>query len=545
MRAISAKGGIGILLAGVLVVGAIGGWLVLRSDSGNEEPIVIGVTDRAESLDPGASYSAGSWDLYSNLFQGLLTLSSGSDTPVPDAAESCEFTDNAYQVYRCTLREGLRFSSGREVSPEDVKHSIERIQAMAQRAANEAEDESIPEADRFAYSGPISLVQGVEAVRTDGQDVIFELAEPDVTFPYVLAGGAGSIVDREEYPLEAPREDGEAVGSGPYVLTDYAEVDEETGTPGFAELSPNPDYRGAVDGPRQPVTIRYYPGPAELKEAWEKREIDVNAGQMAAGDIVEVDRNDAGIRYEETTGFSVRMLVNGVSGTGPTSDKAVRQALAGLLDRDAISSQVRLDTVEPAYSLIPVGVAGHGTPYYDLYSESGPEAVRSSLRNEGYELPVPLTFGYAGQVHAEETAFIDQMLEADGIFDITVEEFQSFGDIFAALQAGDIDSYFVGWRPDFSDPDTYTAPLLLEDSVLSHGYANARIAQLVAETKGQPQRGSTTELFREIQAIAAEDAVVVPIWQDWQFTVAVREITGLTNLRDAGGIFRLWELDRL
>ncbi|WP_165985381.1 ABC transporter substrate-binding protein [Streptomyces sp. YIM 98790] len=545
MRAISAKGGIGILLAGVLVVGAVGGWLVLRSDAGNEKPIVVGVTDRAESLDPGASYSAGSWDLYSNLFQGLLTLSSGSDTPVPDAAKSCEFTDKAYQVYRCTLREGLRFSSGRAVTAEDVKFSIERIQAMAQRAEEEAEDESIPEADRFAYSGPISLLQGVEAVRTDGQDVIFELAEPDVTFPYVLAGGAGSIVDREEYPLDAPREDGEATGSGPYVLKDYAEVDEETGTPGFAELVPNPDYKGAVKGPRLPATIRYYAGPEELKEAWEKREIDVNAGQMAAEDIVAVDRNDATIRYEETTGFSVRMLINGVNGPGPTGDKAVRRALAALLDRDAISSQVRLDTVEPAYSLIPVGVAGHGTPYYDLYAETGPEDVRGSLEDAGYDLPIALNLGYAGQVHAEEAAFVDAMLEADGIFEITVQEFQSFGEIFGALQAGDIDSYFVGWRPDFSDPDTYTAPLLLEDSVLSHGYANARLAQLVAETKGQPQRGSTTDLFREIQALAAEDAVVIPIWQDWQITVAVREITGLQNLRDAGGIFRLWELDRL
>ncbi|NJQ05062.1 hypothetical protein HCN56_05580 [Streptomyces lonarensis] len=94
---------------------------------------MVGVTDRVDSLDPVATYSSGAWDLYSNIYQGLLTISTGSEEPVPDAAEKCEFTDNAYQVYRCTLREGLKFTSGRDVTPEDVAFSVERFHVMADR----------------------------------------------------------------------------------------------------------------------------------------------------------------------------------------------------------------------------------------------------------------------------------------------------------------------------------------------------------------------------------------------------------------------------
>ncbi|GAB3118338.1 ABC transporter substrate-binding protein [Streptomyces calidiresistens] len=540
-----AKGGIGIGLAVLLVIGAVGGWLLFASGDDHEDPIVVGVTDRADSLDPAYSYAAGSWDLYSNVFQSLLTLRAGSDTPVPDAAESCAFTDNAYQVYRCTLRDDLTFSSGREVTPEDVKFSVDRIQAMVQRAADEREDDSIPEEEKFIYTGPGSLINGIEAVRVDGQDVIFELAEPDVTFPYILAGGAVSIVDREEYELDTPRDDGKAVGSGVYTLQEFRQVDDETGEAGIAVLEPNPNYRGAKEVSAYPVTLRYYTGPDTLQEAWDDEEIHVVAGQLNPADILAIDQNSQDIRYSEITGSAIRMIINSGQGDSPSAEAPVRRAVATLIDREAIARQVRLHTVESAYSLIPVGVIGHGTPYYDLYGQMTPADVREELENEGYTLPIDLHLGFAGQVHAEEVDFIAETLEADGIFDVEVTEFPTVGGVLEAAAANDVDSYFVGWNPDFADPDTYTSALLMEDSVLGHGWGTPEIDELIAETRGQPQRANTMDTFREIHALAAEEAVVVPIWQNRNFTMSLREITGIQQLRDAGGIFRLWELGRI
>lgn len=533
MRALGAKGSIGIGLAVLLVIVSVGGWLLLRNNGDEHEPIVVGVTDRAETVDPASGYSAGSWNLFGNVFQGLLTLTEGSDAPVPDAAESCEFTDNAFQVYRCTVRTGLTFTSGREITAEDVKFSFDRIQAVAQRA----------EAANEAYAGPVSLMSGVEAVRTDGRDVIFELSEPDVTFPYILAGGAGSIVDREDYEMDQPRE-GAVTGSGPYKLTDFKAVDDETGEPGYAVLEPNTGYQGAAEVSKYPVTIRYYADAAALQEAWQAREIQVNAGKMSAEDVVAVDRHDLDIRFQETTGASVRMLVNNAAGDSPMADTAVRQAVATLMDREALARTVKLNTVEAAYSLIPVGLGGHGTPYFDRYDRLELEDVRQELADAGYTFPIQLTTGYKGEDNASEAEFIKELLEADGLFTVEVRSFSSFGDLFGAFGNSELDSYYVGWFPDYPDPDTYTSSLLTDTSVLAHGYSNTDVDELIKETKGQPQRASATDAFRRIHELAAEDAVVIPLWQERQFTVSDREITGLQYLRDNSGSLRLWQLSR-
>lgn len=543
MRALGAKRGIGIGLAILLVVVSVGGWLYFRASGDSKDPIVVGVTDRPEALDPAASYTAGSWDLYSNLYQGLLTISTTSEEPVPDAAEHCEFTDNAYQVYTCTLREGLTFSSGREVTAEDVKFSIERIHAMADRAAEEAADDSIPEDEKFTYQGPISLVRGIEAIRTEGRQVIFELAQPEVTFPYSLAGGAGSIVDRHSYEMDEPTD--HAVGSGPYRLADFSYVDDEAGKPGEAVLEPNPSYRGAYEPAGYPITVRYYPTPDALAEAWDKREIDLNAGRMNDEDTEAVDRHDLDIRYLEATGLTIRAMIQRVAEDSPTSDPLVRKAIATLVDRDAISRDVRKNTTEPAFSLIPVGVNGHGTPYYDLYGQLTEDDVRTQLEDAGYSLPIKLSTAFAGAVNRGEAQLVEEQLEADGIFDVDVEEFETPGAVIGAFGEGGIDSYLIGWRPDFSDPDTYTDALLSSSSILGHGFENAELEDLIAQTKAEVNRGNTGELFRQVHELAADDAVVVPIWQERTVTIAERDITGLQYLRDAGGKFRLWELGRI
>jgi peptide/nickel transport system substrate-binding protein len=540
---LGAKKGIGIGLAIALVVVTVGGWLFLQASGDSKDPIVVGVTDRVDGLDPAASYTAGSWDLYSNIYQGLLTLTTSTEEPVPDAAESCEFTDNAYQVYRCTLRKGIKFTSGREMTPEDVKFSVERIQAMAARFTEEQADDSIPEEEKFQFKGPISLLRGVEAVRVDGQDVIFELSEPEVTFPYSLAGGAGAIVDRHEYEMEEPTD--HAVGSGPYKLADYTAVDDEKGTAGKAVLEPNPSYKGVYDPAGFPITVMYYPDPTALATAWNNREIDLNGGRMDADDTVAIDRHDLDIRYSETTGGSIRMLIQSLNDNSPTSDPVVRKALAALIDRDQISRDVRKHTVEPAFSLIPVGVTGHGTPYYDFYGQLTPDDVQEDLTDAGYSLPIKITTGFSGAINRAEAEAFKEQVEVDGLFEVEIVEYTVPVEVITDFTEGKVNTYFMGWRPDFSDPDTYTDALLSPSSVLGHSYDRSKVVELMAQTKAEVNRGNTGEMFREIQSLAAEDAVVVPIWQDLTYTISKREVTGLQHLRDAGGKFRLWELSRI
>src|SRR5690242_11502580 len=81
------------ILASLLVLAGVGvgGWQLLPSQEDTGKTIRVGTTDEITALDPAGAYDAGSWALYSNVFQSLLTYEPGSATPVPDAAQSCGF----------------------------------------------------------------------------------------------------------------------------------------------------------------------------------------------------------------------------------------------------------------------------------------------------------------------------------------------------------------------------------------------------------------------------------------------------------------------
>jgi peptide/nickel transport system substrate-binding protein len=63
------------ILATLLVLAAVGvgGWQLLPSRQDEAGTITVGTTDAVTQLDPAGAYDAGSWALFSNVFQSLLT----------------------------------------------------------------------------------------------------------------------------------------------------------------------------------------------------------------------------------------------------------------------------------------------------------------------------------------------------------------------------------------------------------------------------------------------------------------------------------------
>ncbi len=179
----------------------------LLGDEGSDEagPIVVGTTSAPSTLDPAAAWD-GSWELFRNIYQTLLSYPNGATTPQPDAAESCKFTDGSSRVYRCELREGLKFSNGDPIDAKAVKYSIDRIKKIN------------------AETGPAGLLGSLDSVATSGdREVTFKLNKSDATFPFVLATPGMSLVDPDDYPADALRKDSGIVGSGPYRLESYDE----------------------------------------------------------------------------------------------------------------------------------------------------------------------------------------------------------------------------------------------------------------------------------------------------------------------------------
>lgn len=506
-----------LAILAVLVIAGVGAWQLLPSDGGKKDPVLVGTTDEVTSLDPAGAYDAGSWAMYSNLYQSLMTFKSGATVPEPDAAESCGFIGGKLQTYQCKLRDDLSFSNGRKITSEDVKYSFERMLKIKTDV------------------GPSVLFPSLKNVVTDGRTITFNLTSRDATFPQKLATGAGSIVDREAYSEHKLRDDGQVSGSGPYVLKSY-----KSGV--SAVLEPNPEYKGAVKKAGGPVTVRYYKQSEDLLAAWKAGKLDVTHRELPPATLAELNPGDADQRITEADSAEIRNLVFNVRDGSPLADKRVRQAIASIIDRGPLVTDVFKGTVEPLYSLIPQGYIGHSTPFFDAYPSPDAKRAKQLMQDAGVQLPLHITFAYrADDAYTKESEEIRRQLEADGLFKVNVKavEWTRFQKGYAA---GEYDAYTVGWLPDYPDPDTFSQPLVGRDSSLHNGYTSKKMDQLISSTLQFSDRGRTSADFKKLQMLVGEDVPLVPLWQKKDYVVAKPDVAGSQYLSDGTGIWRLWEL---
>lgn len=506
-----------LAILAVLVIAGVGAWQLLPSGEANTDAVAVGTSDTVTSLDPAGAYDAGSWAIYSNLYQSLMTFKPGAIVPEPDAAESCAFIGQKLQTYQCKLRDDLTFSNGRKITAEDVKHSFERIFRIKSDV------------------GPAGLFPTLDTVVTEGRTITFNLSGKDATFPQKLATGAAAIVDSTKYPKGELREDNQVDGSGPYVLKSY-----ESGV--RAELVPNLKYKGALKKTGEAVTIRYFQASEDLLSAWDSGEVDVAHRQLPPNRLAELDSGDPELRVTEAASAEIRNIIFNVRDDSPFAQKKVRQAVAAIIDRGPLVSKVFQGTVDPLYSLIPTGYIGHSTPFFDAYPSSDPKRAARLLEEAGVQTPLVINFAYReGDMYTKETDELRRQLEKDGLFKVSVRavEWTKYQKGYAA---GEYDMYTVGWFPDFPDPDTFSQPLVGTGNVLHSGYSSKQMDKLITSTQQFSDRGRTSSDFKELQRLVGEDVPLLPLWQKKDYVLAKSDVAGSQYLSDGTGFWRLWEL---
>ncbi|MFI1185553.1 ABC transporter substrate-binding protein [Streptomyces californicus] len=509
-----------LAILAVLVIAGVGAWQLLPSGEAKADAIRVGTSDVVTSLDPAGAYDAGSWAIYSNIYQSLMTFKPGAVTPEPDAAESCGFVGQKLQTYQCKLRDDLTFTNGHKITAKDVKHSFDRIFKINSDV------------------GPAGLFPTLDTVTTEGRTITFNLSTKDATFPQKIATGAAAIVDSSAYPLDKLRKGSQVDGSGPYVLKSY-----EHGK--SAELVPNLKYKGALKKTGEPVDISYFKTSEELRTSWDAGDVDIAHRQLPSETLAELDQNDPDMRVTEAASAEIRNLIFNSRAGSPFVQKKVRQAVAALLDRGPLVRKVYQGTVDPLYSLIPTGFIGHSTPFFDTYPSSDPERARKLLQQAGAKLPVAVNFAYReGDMYTKETEELRRQMEKDGLFKVSVKavEWTKYQKEYAD---GKFDMYTVGWFPDFPDPDTFSQPLVGTGNVLHSGYSSKKMDQLIAATQQFSDRSRTASDFKEMQALVGEDVPLLPLWQKKDYVVAKADVAGSQYLSDGTGTWRLWELSRI
>ena len=379
----------------------------------------------------------------------------------------------------------------------------------------------------------------------NAKTVVFKLKYSDATFPSKIASGAGSIVDHREYDMNGLREDGKAVGSGPYKLDSFDK--------GQAVFSVNSDYQGTAKVKNDGVTIKFFHGDQKgLKKALLGGEIDLAYRGLAAADIADIERDTSkegqDVDIVEGTSAEVQHLVFNMK--DPVAGKlGVRKAIAYLLDRDALVQEVYKDTATPLYSIVPAGIGGHNTAFFDTYGARPQRAkAASALRGAGIDGKAKLTLWSTpsryGPATDQELKAIAKQLNASGLFDADVKsvEFEQYEKDIAAGKYG---VYVKGWVPDYPDADNFTQPFFGKGNVLGNHFENSTITgKIIPGTATESDRTKTDKQYGELQDIVADQLPVLPVWQAKQYAVVRDSVYGLESCLDASTVFRFWEISK-
>ncbi|CAL9396863.1 putative D,D-dipeptide-binding periplasmic protein DdpA [Streptomyces sp. enrichment culture] len=496
--------------------------------------IVVGTTDRYEAadyapapFDPAYAYDAGAWNVLRQTVQTLMHTPRGGGQPVPEAASACHFTDTGNESYRCTLRPGLKFAGGEPLTARDVKFSIDRVRAIN------------------AENGPASLLSTLDTVEVKGADtVVFHLKTPDATFPYKLSTPAAGIVSEKDYDAKKLREGFTVEGSGPYTMK--AEVKGNRLV--RAVFSKNPHYKGDLKLQNDKVELRTFDDTAAMGKALTDGRIHMVSRTLSPTQINEFSANPPkGVRLVPMPGLEIRYI--GFNTEAPVvKEKAVRQALAAAVDRNAIVSKVYGKTAQPLYSLVPTSVTGHVNSFRNKYGEANTAKAAQLLKDAGIKAPVKLTLTYTKDHYGDGTAaefeILKNQLNSTQLFDITVQG-ADWTEFRPAQKKGDYAAYGLGWFPDYPDADNFLAPFLEQDNFLGTPYANSTVrTKLIPESRKAADRNVAAPAITEMQDIVAEDVPVLPLWQGKQYVAARDGITGVEWSVNAISDLQLWELGR-
>lgn len=505
--------------------------------------LTVGTTDKVTVLDPAGSYDNGSFFVMQQVFPFLLSYTPGTAETEPEIAESADFTDPS--TYEVKLKEGLTFANGNELTASDVKFSFERQVSIQDP------------------NGPSSLLGTIEKIETpDDLTVQFTLnRENDQTFPLVLAGPAGPIVDEDvfsadEITADQDIVDGEAF-AGPFSIDSYS----------FNELisfTANPDYQGALGAAKSGnVQMRYFADANNMKLEVEQGGIDVAWRSLSATDIEDLEGNDD-LTVHKGPGGEIRYIVfnfdtmpHGAKSDDPDEAKAlaIRQAMAGSIDRDAIAEQVYKGTYTPLYSYVPEGLPGANESLKGLYGDgdggADVDAATKALEDAGVETPVDIKLQYSpdhyGPSSGDEYAMIKDQLEATGLFTVDLQSTEWVQ--YAKDRTEDVyPAYQLGWFPDYSDADNYLVPFFYDTdkspAFLANHFRDEDLNTQLSEQGSMTDADERAKAIENIQDDLAEQLPTLPYLQGAQIAVSGKDVTGVDETLDPSFQFRLALLDK-
>lgn len=315
--------------------------------------------------DPAESWAA-EIIVMQNVYESLVRIDPTDNSVIPVLATDWTNTEDGLE-WRFTLREGVKFHSGKLLTPDMAAKSLKRTIELGKGASY--------------------IWDGIEDIVTDGNEIVFKLNRPLPLLQIVSASYGAYIYDPDierDWYYEA-----KADGTGPYKIMTYQKDSEMI-------LEKHTDYWNGwedKEGHFDVVVIK------TIAESSIRRQLivsgDVDFIQQLSVEDIEAIKNDPGVAISNVVSFQqLNAFLN--TQKKPLDNKYIRQALSYLTPYKDIVDYVMMGNASQAKGVIPPNLWGHGENLmqytYDL--EKAKELLsKGGYPNGGFKLLYTYTSG--------------------------------------------------------------------------------------------------------------------------------------------------------
>ena len=472
---------------------------------------VIAMTAAPPSLDPHATSAQVARNVNLHIFETLYARDEGA-RPVPDLATGVTISPDGL-TYVFTLRQGVKFHNGKDMTSADVVASLERYRKAGASAS------LIGAIDTVAATGPFQVTVKLKSVQST---FLGNLSSPRAPI---------AIMPAEE----AAKEMGKAasIGTGPFRFVEYR-PDSHVKIARFDGYKPNPAYRdrdgfaGAKVVHLDTVTSRFMPEAGARDAALETGQVHLN--ETTDGTTAKRLRGNANFQVIPVLPFAAQILkYNMAQGAG--ADVNFRRAVQASLNAEEIMGVAFPDINRIDQAWVYAGSAYHTgrAPFKQDLAAAKAHLAKSSYKGE------KLTFIVHNDRPTVDAATVmqQQMAQVGINVELKVADWPTTSGI--GLKS-DVGWHF--WTHGFGI-EPYEGPA----SAMSHWVkgqgqrkADPIIDGLFEKLNAEMNVDAQKKLFAEFEARMADEAIATNIGNYGLFQVATSKLKNFKAYR----IPRMW-----
>ena len=453
--------------------------------------------DSPSTLDPAFVTDSYSSAVIHHLFEGLVQFDVHLK-PIPALAEFWEASPDGC-IWTFTLRRGVTFHHGREVTAHDVVYSFTRLLDPQKPLPVTEFFRRIQGAKEF-MQGKTHHVEGLKAV--DRYTFQMVLEEPLASLWAVLGLHNTTVVPREEVEKPGGHFGHAPVGTGPFKFVRWEPNQEIV-------LEANDQYyegRPFLDT----IVFKIRVGSKVEETFAEFLQGNLEETIIPSGKTEEV-RTDLKYRqYQRVRKPTLSLLYLGFNTqVKPFDDRRVRQAFNYAVNKEVIVQEITHMDSLPATGVLPPGMPGHDPDLqgYDYQPEKAKRLLAEAGYPDGIGFPVVQLWSNhtAASTKAELAAYQRYLAELGVQVEIRfAPDWPTFKEM---LKQGQLPMFRLLWSADIPDPDNMLSPLLHSTSPTNRTfYRNPLVDQLLEQARQKLPYAQRIALYREVERIIMDDA---------------------------------------